>query len=471
LQKATISILTLILLLFSALSLIFIQSTNAGIAPVENSWATKAPMQIARSYLGVASVNGKIYAIGGISVPSVLDVSHSGGLPVFTEAKIVGTNEEYDPLTNTWSTKTDMLIARAHFAIAAFENEVYCIGGTTDSTAVPVNEVYYPSNDSWTTKALLPTPEEGMQANIVNGKIYVIGGGPNYVYNPASDNWTAIASMPNAPNGTQSSCVYDNKIYVVGSPCMQIYNPENNTWTAGIQIPIAATQPIAVATSGLNAPAQIYIFEESVLAAFNPQTNSWMDAAVLPPVQTNPGSDVDRVVADHRGYGVTVLNDVIYVVGGESVTSLKSSFYTEDTAELAINQAYIPFGYGTIPPEIIVSSPLNANYSSSDVALNFSINKPVNWTGYSLDGQQNVTLTGNITISNLKNGLHSLTVYANDTYGNTGASQTITFNVGKTAIATSLTTTTVLIAAPILIVCFVAGLLIYLKKHRGSIKS
>ena len=55
--------------------------------------------------------------------------------------------------------------------------------------------------------------------------------------------------------------------------------------------------------------------------------------------------------------------------------------------------------------------------------------KSVNWTGYSLDGHQNVTVTGNVTLAGLSSGLHSITVYANDTYGNMGASETVDFTI------------------------------------------
>jgi hypothetical protein len=47
--------------------------------------------------------------------------------------------------------------------------------------------------------------------------------------------------------------------------------------------------------------------------------------------------------------------------------------------------------------------------------------------GYSLDGQDNVTVTGNATLSGLSSGLHNVTVYANDTAGNMGVSETIKF--------------------------------------------
>src|SRR5208283_178224 len=93
----------------------------------------------------------------------------------------------------------------------------------------------------------------------------------------------------------------------------------------------------------------------------------------------------------------------------------------------------------TTPPKISLQSPVNQTYNESSVFLVFTVDKTVNWAGYSLDGQQNVTITGNttltnsmvtnVTIANMTNGLHNITAYAEDTFGNIGASQTINFTI------------------------------------------
>ena len=121
------------------------------------------------------------------------------------------------------------------------------------------------------------------------------------------------------------------------------------------------------------------------------------------------------------------------------------------------------------PPKISVLSPLNQTYSKSNVSLAFSIDKPVNWISYSLDGQQNVTITGNTTLTNMTNGLHTLTVYANNTFGIIGASQTISFTVAKpqpfpTEIVAAVSGAVVVIVIGGLLV--VIGLLGYFKKHK-----
>jgi hypothetical protein len=113
------------------------------------------------------------------------------------------------------------------------------------------------------------------------------------------------------------------------------------------------------------------------------------------------------------------------------------------------------------PPKISVLSPLNQTYNTSNVSLAFSISKSVNWAGYSLDGQQNVTINGNTTITNLSYGLHSITVYANDTFGDMGASNTVTFTI-----ATPFPTATVAIVSAIAVLVVVAGLLVYFKKRK-----
>jgi parallel beta-helix repeat protein len=71
------------------------------------------------------------------------------------------------------------------------------------------------------------------------------------------------------------------------------------------------------------------------------------------------------------------------------------------------------FDMQTTPPKISIQSPTNQTYDESSVSLDFSVDvvsvvKTVNWTGYSLDGQQNVTITGNTTLTGLPNGLHAL---------------------------------------------------------------
>jgi hypothetical protein len=76
-------------------------------------------------------------------------------------------------------------------------------------------------------------------------------------------------------------------------------------------------------------------------------------------------------------------------------------------------------------------SPENQIYNETSVSLIFTVNKPVSWMGYSLDGRDNVTLTGNTTIAGLTSGLHNITVYAKDEFENTGASETIIFTVAE----------------------------------------
>ncbi len=115
----------------------------------------------------------------------------------------------------------------------------------------------------------------------------------------------------------------------------------------------------------------------------------------------------------------------------------------------------------TTPPKISLLSPLNQTYSESNVSLTFSINKEVNWIGYSLDGQQNVTITGNTTITKFTNGLHTLTVYANDTFGNMGASS-ITFTIALPIQAAPVGA----VSGAVVVVVVGAGLFVYFKERK-----
>lgn len=87
----------------------------------------------------------------------------------------------------------------------------------------------------------------------------------------------------------------------------------------------------------------------------------------------------------------------------------------------------------TTPPTISILSPENKTYPAKDIPLTFTINETAFWIGYSLDGQMNVTISGNTTISGLSDGAHFVIVYANDTAGNMGHSDTLYLIVDTTS--------------------------------------
>jgi parallel beta-helix repeat protein len=114
------------------------------------------------------------------------------------------------------------------------------------------------------------------------------------------------------------------------------------------------------------------------------------------------------------------------------------------------------------PPKISLLSPLNTVYNESSVPLLFIVDKQVSWMGYSLDGHDNVTVTGNSTINGLTNGLHNVTVYAKDMFGNEGASETIAFTVALAPFPTAL----IVAASAVTVVVVSVVLLVYLKKRK-----
>jgi parallel beta-helix repeat protein len=122
-----------------------------------------------------------------------------------------------------------------------------------------------------------------------------------------------------------------------------------------------------------------------------------------------------------------------------------------------------PWESDVAPPHISVSSPENKTYNDSNVTLTFSMSEPTSKISYSLDGQDNVTIAGNITLNEVPNGFHNLTVYATDSAGNTGASETISFSVD---VPEPFPTITVATASVATIAVMGAVLLVYFKKSK-----
>jgi hypothetical protein len=193
-------------------------------------------------------------------------------------------------------------------------------------------------------------------------------------------------------------------------------------------LPASTAYAAAGATTGVNAPKRIYVLGQYFHLPEQPYFNQVYDS------ENDRWSVGVAVSTKRRGLVVAVVNDALYAIGGYTETYPDGIFsipYGPSVTPQATNEQYTPFGYGTVPPEISVVSPENKNYTSSNVSLTFTVNKPVVWMGYSLDGQETVTVTGNTTLAGLTNGSHNVTVYAKDTFENTDTSETIIFTIAE----------------------------------------
>jgi hypothetical protein len=115
-------------------------------------------------------------------------------------------------------------------------------------------------------------------------------------------------------------------------------------------------------------------------------------------------------------------------------------------------------------PSISVLSIKNRTYTTTDIPLNFTVNSLTSQDSYSLDGQENVTIAGNTTLTGLANGDHNITIYAKDEAGNIGVSETIHFSVKvPEPFPPTLLVAAVVVVAVVAVVC--TGLLIDFRRR------
>jgi len=170
-----------------------------------------------RGFLTATAVSGKIYVMGGVN---------SYTLPTYSY------NYVYDPATNSWTLRADLLAPRSHHAAVEFKGRIYLLGGTfryahnEDQMASAV-DVYDPVANKWTTPTSLPDSLRAMcGAAVANGRIYVIAGARQSTggnaplatvdeFDPQTGCWKQVTALPSARAALTAASV-DDVIYAIG---------------------------------------------------------------------------------------------------------------------------------------------------------------------------------------------------------------------------------------------------------------
>lgn len=114
---------------------------------------------------------------------------------------------------------------------------------------------------------------------------------------------------------------------------------------------------------------------------------------------------------------------------GRGNSGIGDTSYVVDANNIDHYPLMAPFLVDDVAPSMTILSPEDRTYATDGIALNFTVNEALTQIMYSLDGEENVTISGNTTLTGLANGDHNLTIYAKDKAGNVGASETTRFVV------------------------------------------
>ncbi|MFC1563512.1 kelch repeat-containing protein [candidate division KSB1 bacterium] len=297
-------------------------SNEASATPVpllDYPWQIKAVMTTARFASASAAYDGKIYVAGG---------RDGTGPNAITEV-----TEEYDPVTNSWAAKTDMLTTREDFAGDILFDRFYVVGGEASNANLTLVEAYRPTTDSWETMTSMSSERRGLSVTSMNGLLYAIGGRRQNTgyrddveeFDPVNDVWVNRTIMPTT-RFAHASTALNNKIYVVGGDngsylgTLEVYDQSTDSWSTLTSMPTPRSNltfnTIAgrlYAIGGEDATGSL-----SVVEIYDPGTNSWATG--------------DTMLTARYDHSSVVIDDVkLYAIGGY-----------DGTAVLNANEVYDP---------------------------------------------------------------------------------------------------------------------------------
>ncbi|MDG6222928.1 MAG: hypothetical protein QCH99_06690 [Candidatus Bathyarchaeota archaeon] len=163
--------------------------------PQTDTWSSAEPIPVPVDSYASAVVDDKIYVIGG-SGPKPPDV-----------------NQIYDPETNTWSNGAPIPNGVVDAAAGATSGvlapkKIYVLGGRIDydTWGTDINQIYNPGNDSWTTGTDMPIARYNLMVAVINDTLYAMGGGPYFnvqgTWTPENYQYIPIGYIPEFPSWT-----------------------------------------------------------------------------------------------------------------------------------------------------------------------------------------------------------------------------------------------------------------------------
>lgn len=214
--------------------------------PQLNRWRIAEAMTMLRSRVGVAVMDGKLYAIGG-----------------YNGKERLNTVELYDSKLKRWQKVPVMGQRRSAVGAAPLNGFLYVCGGYDGTTSLNAVERYSPSNDRWYMMSSMNFHRSAAGVVSFDGYIYALGGHDGLMifnsverYDPRTDRWEIVEPMLTR-RCRLGVTTFGGKIYVCGGydgctflQTAEVYDPNLGRWSYIAPMRITRSRVALVANCG-----------------------------------------------------------------------------------------------------------------------------------------------------------------------------------------------------------------------------
>lgn len=304
--------------------------------PLTASWSTRTPLPATIAEVGVAEEGGLVHLVGG---------TPEGGL--LQPAPASTAHFVFDPRADTWEERAPLPEPASHVGLTGLDGRLYAVGGLSENVHLgPHRQVhaYDPALDEWTDLAPLPSPRGSAGVAAIAGRVHAFGGhssskvveqsppgGPTMriglgtltehaIFDPGAGRWEEGAPLPGPPRDHMGVARLGGAIHVFGGRVNDysdmldrhdVYHPEDDTWTSAAPLPRPRSAGACTVLQGLivyaggeckpgGEPFTANAFDD--VTAYDPGTDSWMELTPLP--------------TGRHAFGAATIDGTAYFAGG-----------------------------------------------------------------------------------------------------------------------------------------------------------
>lgn len=234
----------------------------------------------------------------------------------------------------TWTTDEPLLpTPRSEIGAAVVDGQLFVIGGGIGE-AQKANEILDLASGQWRTGEPMPRGLNHHGVAVLNGRVYVFGGSDEngrptnaaLEYDPPTNAWRALKDLP-TPRSSPGVAALNGMVYVAGgigarnTPVIEIYDPTTDEWTTGPALGVARDHFVLAESGGrlfaIGGRIGNMARNLDTVEILEPDASAWTFGTPMP--------------GPRSGIAGSVLSGVVYVFGGEDPVQTYGEVFAYDT--------------------------------------------------------------------------------------------------------------------------------------------